>query len=185
MYILYGCPSLCLCATGAPTNQSPFFQDPSAGELLHHLFPPLAFLVDECYDLVGNSIDSASIGPLFGPVLGTFFVRYSVEDIKWPKNWPGTSEVYAYISFSNAISGNFWGHFSGQKIPLNCHPVRRGPREGRSLAAPHRRRRRHARQATRQQGEGHLGRARRLLDQTQARFTSDFDFRNTLQLVAH
>ena len=33
-----------------------YLQEPSADELLHHLFPPLAFLVDECYDLFGEDL---------------------------------------------------------------------------------------------------------------------------------
>ncbi len=33
-----------------------YIDNPSAPEMLHHLFPPLAFLVDECYDLFDEDL---------------------------------------------------------------------------------------------------------------------------------
>lgn len=38
--------------------------DPEAGELLHHLFPPLAFLVDECYELFDEDLVKDVVSPL-------------------------------------------------------------------------------------------------------------------------
>ena len=41
-----------------------YLQEPSADELLHPLFPPLAFLVDECYDLFGEDLVRDILSPL-------------------------------------------------------------------------------------------------------------------------
>ena len=41
-----------------------YLQEPSADELLHHLFPPLAFLVDECYHLFGEDLVRDILSPL-------------------------------------------------------------------------------------------------------------------------
>ena len=42
-------------------------QSPSAAEMLHHLFPPLAFLVDECFDLFDEDLVRDVVFPLPTP----------------------------------------------------------------------------------------------------------------------
>ena len=39
-------------------------KDPDSVELLHHLFPPLAFLVDVCYELFGEDLVKDVVSPL-------------------------------------------------------------------------------------------------------------------------
>ena len=41
-----------------------YLSDPDAEDLLHSLFPPLAFLVDECYDLFGEDLVRDVLSPL-------------------------------------------------------------------------------------------------------------------------
>ena len=42
-------------------------EDPSSGEMLHHLFPPLAYLVDECFDLFDEDLVRDVVFPLPTP----------------------------------------------------------------------------------------------------------------------
>lgn len=44
-----------------------FLEDPSSGEMLHHLFPPLAYLVDECFDLFDEDLVRDVVFPLPTP----------------------------------------------------------------------------------------------------------------------
>jgi len=39
-------------------------KDPDEVTLLHHLFPPLAFLVDVCYELFGDQLVKDVVAPL-------------------------------------------------------------------------------------------------------------------------
>ena len=42
-------------------------ENPSASEMLHHLFPPLAFLVDECFDVFDEDLVKDVVFPLPTP----------------------------------------------------------------------------------------------------------------------
>ena len=41
----------------------PNIRDPTAAELLHHLFPPLAFLIDACIDLFDEEVQREVVSP--------------------------------------------------------------------------------------------------------------------------
>ena len=42
----------------------------------------------------GNSIEwGRFLGLILGQFWGCFFGRYLIKDIKWPKNWPETSDI--------------------------------------------------------------------------------------------
>jgi hypothetical protein len=41
-----------------------FIDNPSAETILHHLFPSLAFIVDECYDLFDEDLVHDVVTPL-------------------------------------------------------------------------------------------------------------------------
>ena len=57
-----------------------YLQEPSADELLHHIFPPLAFLVDECYDLFGEDLVRDILNPL---LTGAAVAMLDRDSIQW------------------------------------------------------------------------------------------------------
>lgn len=52
-----------------------FLENPTAPEMLHHLFPPLAFLVDECFDLFDEDLVRDVVFPLPTPKAVDFLER--------------------------------------------------------------------------------------------------------------
>ena len=52
-----------------------FLENPSAGEMVHHLFPPLAFIVDVCYDMFDEDLVKNVVNPLPTPKAVEFLNR--------------------------------------------------------------------------------------------------------------
>lgn len=52
-----------------------FLEEPSAAEMLHHLFPPLAFLVDECFEEFDEDLVRDVVYPLPTPKAVDFLER--------------------------------------------------------------------------------------------------------------
>ena len=46
---------------------NPEIESPSAAELVHHLFPPLAFLMDACLDLFAEDVQREVATPFLTP----------------------------------------------------------------------------------------------------------------------
>ena len=46
----------------------PNIRDPTAAELIHHLFPPLAFLIDACIDLFDEEVQREVVSPSLTPL---------------------------------------------------------------------------------------------------------------------
>ena len=84
---------------------NPEISDPNAAELIHHLFPPLAFLMDACLDLFDEDVQREVAAPFLTQVAITLL-----------KNCLGTREVTIWEA-----CGDYWkmpkSEFDGSTVP--------------------------------------------------------------------
>ena len=84
---------------------NPEISDPNAAELIHHLFPPLAFLMDACLDLFDEDVQREVATPFLTQVTITLL-----------KNCLGTREVTIWEA-----CGDYWklpkSEFDGSTVP--------------------------------------------------------------------
>ena len=84
-----------------------FLENPTAAEILHHLFPPLAFLVDECFDLFDEDLVRDVVFPLPTPKAVDLLERSLAprEAVIWRalgENWlnPNAREPHEVVPYS-------------------------------------------------------------------------------------
>lgn len=84
-----------------------FLENPNAAEMLHHLFPPLAFLVDECFELFDEDLVRDVVFPLTTPKAVDFLERClgQREAVIWRalgENWlnPNVRQSHEMVPYS-------------------------------------------------------------------------------------